>query len=116
MRIGKPSKHCLELLKYTAQEYCEHLIKGFPEFETLREAYDNNYEVDHIVPLSFIASNIDNKDLQFKVAMDINNQQLLLKEENISKFNKTDIPIVQETIMYLNCKYNVSLPFEAYDK
>ncbi len=102
-------------LYYTAEKYENYLIKD-TLFKTLQEAHDFTYHVDHIVPISYIGGNINDKILAFEVAMDLNNLRLIPAKDNLSKHNKTDIPIVQETIMYLNCKYNVSLPFEAYDK
>ena len=57
LSIGKLSKNKRQLLGYTPEQLINSLIQN-TIFNTLREAYDANYEVDHIVPISYIAKNI----------------------------------------------------------
>ena len=108
LRIGESlSKSKTKLLNYSAQEYESHLLKYFPEFETLNKAREAGYQIDHIVPISYVAKNIENKEMQFRVVMDLDNLQLIPAEENKLKSGRADLPEVKEMIKYLWNKHNI---------
>ncbi len=108
LRSGKLSKSKQALLGYSFEEYQERLLKG-TSFSGLKEAYEFGYHVDHMVPLSYNSDTIFCKELQFQIAMDLDNLQLLAKTENHKKSGKVCLPEVQEAIKYLWTKYNVTL-------
>lgn len=107
----KFKKSKLTLLSYTAQDLENHLLLGLP-FASLAEARERGYEIDHILPLSYIAENIDNKELAFKIAMDIKNLQLLKKRDNIKKGNKIIPKKYKLTYNFLSKKYNFPNPLD----
>ena len=106
LKSGKLSSSKLKLLDYTPQKFLKHIINN-TGFNSLEDAYRNNYHIDHIVPVWYIARSISNKELQFKVIMDLENLRLIPAEENLRKHNKIDLPIVQETIKFLWMKYSI---------
>ncbi len=95
----------LNSLSYSPEEFCYHLIAPFPHLSTLEQAYGNGYSIDHIVPLSYICNNIEDIELAFLIAMDLDNLQLLPIKENMSKNNKINTQQTQQTIKYLWDKY-----------
>ncbi len=97
-------------LNYTPEEYISYLLDPLPQFKDIKSAYTENYHLDHIVPVSFVIKYIENKQLAFKISMDLENLRLIPKLENIRKHAKVGLPIVQETIVLLNTRYNVSMP------
>lgn len=108
LSVGKDYKSKLDLLEYSCQEFSDYLLSELPQFCNLFEAYDAGYHKDHIVPVSFIIKHISDKDLAFKVAMDLKNLQLIHKRKNWHKSAKINIPLVQSTMDYLWEKYNVN--------
>ncbi len=108
LKSGEAPKDKLNLIDYTPEQWKDKLLKNF-SFESLNEACDSGYELDHIVPISYIAKNIEDQELQFRVAMDLKNQRLLIDIENRKKYARINLPEVQEIIKYLRTKYNVTL-------
>lgn len=96
-----------EMLDYTADELSAHLLKN-TEFSSIKEAKEAGYTIDHIVPLKYTSEKIKDKILAFRVAMDLTNLRLIHREENTSKKDRIDLPIVQETIKLLWNKYNLN--------
>ena len=109
LSLGKLPKSKFYIINYTPEEFNTYILKEL-SFSTLQEACFENYHLDHIVPISFISANIDDKMLAFKIAMDLENLRLIPKDENDRKLAKVDLPIVQETIVLLNSKFNTSMP------
>ncbi len=108
LNIGSVPFSKSNLIKYTPDQYKNHLLEKLLMFRTIKEAKTVNYHLDHIVPLSYIAKNIKSKKLQFCVAMDLQNLRLIPAEDNKSKFNRVDFPEVQEMIEYLWEKYDIN--------
>ena len=106
LSIGKLSESKLSLLEYTPEEFIDYILQGY-EFNSVQDAYDVGYHIDHIVPLSYISKNIQELELQFCVAMDLYNLRLIKGEENLFKGNKIDFPEVQEAKRFLWNKYNI---------
>ncbi len=104
--LGKLTHSRFKLLDYSPIEFKNYLLDNSP-FNSFEEVFENNYELDHIVPLSYICENIENTELRFSVVMDLKNQRFISKDENRSKRNRTNSNIVQKTINYLWEKYNL---------
>ncbi len=109
LELGKIPVRKAKLLYYTSEEYNQHLLKD-TEFNTLQESYKVGHHTDHIVPVWFVSDNIKDKILAFVIVMDLENLRLIKAEDNLKKSSRIDLPIVQETIVLLNSKYNVSMP------
>jgi DNA repair ATPase RecN len=103
-------KKKIELLEYDSNELQKHLLQS-SYFGSINEAHQANYHIDHIVPIFYISKHIPDLILAFKIAMDLKNLRLIKAEENYEKHKKINLPIVQNTIKYLNKKYNVNIPF-----
>ncbi len=110
LNSGKLNKSKLYLIDYSPQEYRKHILENLSEFGSIQQAYDNNYHLDHVVPISFISKHISNKLLAFKICMSLYNLRLIPSEKNLRKGKGITLPIVQETIILLNTKYNVNMP------
>jgi hypothetical protein len=107
LNLGKLPKSKLDYLSYNPEEFEERVLKPF-NFNSLQEAWDKGYHLDHIVPLDYIARNINDPILAFKVAMDLENLQLILGSENCAKNNNIDSELVQNIIKYLWDKYGIT--------
>ena len=107
LSLGKITGGKLKLLYYTHQEFIEYLLNN-TKFKTLREAWDAEYHIDHIVPLQYIVKHINNDELKFCIAMDLQNLRLIPAKENISKLNKINDLYVQKIIRYLWLKYGLT--------
>ena len=101
--VGKLANRDVELLAYSAEEFSSYLLKN-TKFNSFKEVFDANYHIDHIVPVSYVARNINNGTLQFQVVMDLENLRLIPAEENLSKNGKINLPEVQSMIKYLGKK------------
>lgn len=112
LSLGSISYSKLDILEYTPNEFINHLLIDYPQFETLEEAHKADMHKDHICPLHHIVNHIDDIVLRFKIAMDIKNIRLMPKKKNRKKWARIDLPEVQEAIKYLNQKYNVNMPLE----
>ncbi len=105
---GKSYKSKRSLLDYSPEEFENYLIEG-TEFSSIAEAMMSGYHLDHIVPISYISEIIEDKDLQFRIAMDLENLRLIPAEENFKKGNRIDFPEVVEVASYLSNKYKIPL-------
>jgi hypothetical protein len=108
--IGKTLSAKYSCLDYSHEKFTEHLLKDLPGFSDIKQAYESGYHLDHIVPLSFISSNVKDEILLIRVSMDLYNLRLIPAKENISKNDKINLSITQETIKLLNDKYNINMP------
>ena len=63
------------------------------------------YEIDHIVPLNFVAKHINDTELAFKFAMDLKNLQALPSYKNRGKQDSLNYPGVKDTLVFLCEKY-----------
>ncbi len=109
LSTGKLYKSKFYYLDYTTEEFLRYILVPFPQFNTLQEAYDAGYQIDHIVPIKLITTlNLD-KELSFRIVMDLNNMRLILAQENSSKQDSINYPIVRETIEILQEKYSISI-------
>ena len=104
LKINKIPKSTRDILLYTPEEFSRYLLKDY-QFKSVQEAQDKGYCIDHIVPVSYISSIIDDFELAFKMAMDLKNLRLITISENSSKNNKLSYPEVEITINYLCNKY-----------
>lgn len=107
--------HCsrLSLLEYTGVEFIAHLENTLPRGMSFSKARVLGYEIDHIVPLSFITKRLVNDKkkilLAFQIAMDLRNLQMIPGIENKKKNSRIGINLNQkQVLLYLCEKYGVS--------
>ncbi len=87
-KISKNRRHWENLVGYSKKILKQHLEKQFKKGMT----WDNygEWQIDHIVPLSFFKYNSTN-DVEFKYCWSLHNLQPLWKEENYRKNDKITI-------------------------
>lgn len=110
LRLGKLPKTKRYYLDYNAQQFEEHLLENLPQFNSVDQAHKAGYHIDHIVPISYIAKNVDDKFIAFKMIMDLSNLRLLKDIKNKRKNARIDLPEVQELIPILWKKYGLEVP------
>ena len=107
-RLGakKLSGSKLKLLNYTPEEFFTHLLSPFPNFKKIEDAWKEKYDIDHIVPIVFLANNIDDKEIAYKMAMDLKNLRLITRKENKQKGANHTLPKVKEVFELLCREYD----------
>lgn len=102
---GRITRSKCEIIDYSAEEFELHLLSSFPEFKSIKEAKENGYEIDHKIPLKFIAEYGFDLETSYLFAMDLKNLQLLKSEDNRSKRDKFYVEENKDLFMELHKKY-----------
>ncbi len=96
-----------DLLYYGPKEFIAHLESTLPEGMVFKQARATGYQVDHVVPLSFISKMLPMNEagrlLAFRVSSDLMNLRMIPGSENMSKSATMSTP---EQFILLNklCK------------
>ena len=109
LALGSLRHSRLKLVGYGPDEYIAHLESTLPVGMTLGEARATGYHIDHIVPMAVIseACPMDKAGrLQaFRMAMDLDNLQMIPGVENMSKHASFDTAEQRGLFDVLSARY-----------
>ncbi len=85
---SKDNEHWEDIVKFTIQEFIEHLEKQFlPGMTWKNRGGKNGWHIDHIIPIRFFDyKSMD--DIEFRMCWSLNNLQPLWKKDNLEKGDK----------------------------
>ncbi len=108
LSMGKLDHSRFTLLDYGPDEFIAYLESTLPDGMTFAGAKEDEYHIDHIVPLSLISDALSNdkvgRILAFRMAQDLENLRMIPGTENLSKSASLDMDPLQERVFFSLCK------------
>lgn len=99
-------KNKRNLLSFTPEEWEKNLTNR-TKYSSIQESYKDNMTIEHIYPIRKIAAANISDELKFKIAMDLTNVMLLIKDKNTCNYEN---PKTDEVKLILEQKYKINLP------